>query len=84
MPAPPHAEVLLPGVGFPVPQVTLPFGTSSTFGSNPRFSSRWLGRLMGFGTDGIFPSTVIPRRAVGPLRSGPNMMARKGSCRDLE
>lgn len=84
VPAPPHADVPPTGGDFPVPHVTLPFGTSSTFGSNPRFSSRWLGRLIGFGTEGIFPNTVIPRRAVGPLRSAPNMMAQRKKSKDLQ
>jgi len=40
-----------------LPQVWVPFGTSSRLGSRPLFSNLWLGKLIGFGT---FPRTVIP------------------------
>lgn len=52
-----------------LPQLSVPFGTISTFGSRPWFSNLWLGKLIGFGT-ATFPNIVMPLLLVVPhLRS---------------
>lgn len=76
----PHALTLVGGERPADPQLTLPLGTISTLGSSPRFSNRWLGKLIGLGTAGILPSTVMPRRAELPLLSLDNMVQAPLAC----
>lgn len=76
----PHALLLVDGEVPPDPQLKLPLGTISTFGSSPRFSNRWLGRLIGLGTAGIFPKTCKPRRAELALLSLVNMFRAPIAC----